>query len=173
MLFAGIGVVLDGPLILFFEGRTPHFRAWVTFGRSPKSDQKRCLKPQVSRLPARLGCAETAAAYHARLKLPNIVVQRIACSPLIAAAPTYHAEVHCSTAVGYGISPRHVEAAAEIGAGAIRRGPFCGVAVIGRKEFQKPLVFGGVLFPISFAAERNGAAGGTERVCAAGRCGQK
>ena len=55
MLFAGIGVVLDGPLILFFEGRTPHFRAWVTFGRSPKSDQKRCLKPQVSRLPARLG----------------------------------------------------------------------------------------------------------------------
>ena len=30
----------------------------VTFGRSPKSDQKRCLKPQVSGLPARLGCAE-------------------------------------------------------------------------------------------------------------------
>ena len=58
MLFAGIGVVLAGPLILFFEGRIPHFRARVTFGRSPKSDQKRCLKPQVSRLPARLGCAE-------------------------------------------------------------------------------------------------------------------
>ena len=58
MLFAGIGGVLDGPLILFFEGRTPHFRAWVTFGRSPKSGQKRCLKPQVSGLPARLGCAE-------------------------------------------------------------------------------------------------------------------
>ena len=34
MLFAGTGVVLDGPLILFSEGRTPHFRAWVTFGRS-------------------------------------------------------------------------------------------------------------------------------------------
>ena len=43
---------------------------------------------------------------------------------------------------------------------AIPCGPFCGVAVIGRKEFQKPLVFGGVLSPISFAAERNGAAGG-------------
>ena len=56
-----------------------------------------------------------------------------------------------------------MEAAAGIGAGAIRRGPFCGVAVIGRKEFQKPLVFGGVLSPFSFAAERNGAAGGTER----------
>ena len=55
---AAAGIVLDGPLILFFEGRTPRFRARVTFGRSPKSDQKRCLKPQVSRLPARLGCAE-------------------------------------------------------------------------------------------------------------------
>ena len=27
--------------------------ARVTFGRSPKSDQKGCLKPKVSRLPAR------------------------------------------------------------------------------------------------------------------------
>ena len=36
-------------------GRVPRPRARVTFGRSPKSDQKRCLKPQVSRLPARLG----------------------------------------------------------------------------------------------------------------------
>ena len=57
-----------------------------------------------------------------------------------------------------------MEAAAGIGAGAIRRGPFCGVAVIGRKEFQKPLVFGGVLSPISFAAERNGAAGGKKEI---------
>ena len=32
-------------------------RARVTFGRSPKSDQKRCLKPQVSRLPARLAAS--------------------------------------------------------------------------------------------------------------------
>ena len=43
---------------LFFQqrkGKVPRFRARVTFGRSPKSDQKRCLKPQVSRLPARLG----------------------------------------------------------------------------------------------------------------------
>ena len=39
--------------------RVPRPRARVTFGRSPKSDQKRCLKPQVSRLPARLWCAET------------------------------------------------------------------------------------------------------------------
>ena len=39
-------------------GRVPRPRARVTFGRSPKSDQKRCLKPQVSRLPTRLGYAE-------------------------------------------------------------------------------------------------------------------
>ncbi len=32
----------------------------------------------------------------------------------------------------------------------------------GTKEFPKPLVLGGVLSPISFAAERNGAAGGME-----------
>ncbi len=31
---------------------------------------------------------------------------------------------------------------------------------IDQKEIQKPRVFGGVLSPISFAAERNGAAGG-------------
>ena len=31
-----------------------------------------------------------------------------------------------------------------------------------QKRRQKPLVFGGVLFPISSAAGRNGAAGGTE-----------
>ena len=157
------------------KGDAPRPRARVTFGRSPKSDQKRCLKPQVSRLPARLGCAEN------RRRVPrenqnsaDIVVQRIACGPLIAAAPTYHAEVHCSTAVGYGIFLRYVEAAAGIGAGGDSlRGPFCGVAVIGRKEFQKPLVFGGVLSPISFAAGRNGAAGGIEREKLAGRCGQK
>ena len=43
---------------IFSAGRVPRPRARVTFGRSPKSDQKRCLKPQVSRLPARLGYAE-------------------------------------------------------------------------------------------------------------------
>ena len=33
-----------------------------------------------------------------------------------------------------------------------------------RKEIQKPWVFGGVLSPISFAAERNGAAGGKKEI---------
>ena len=46
------------PFLPTAEGNVPCPRARVTFGRSPKSDQKRCLKPQVSRLPARLGCAE-------------------------------------------------------------------------------------------------------------------
>ena len=55
MHFVGAGV-LNGPFI-FSEGRVPRPRARVTFGRITKSDQKCCLKPQVSRLPARLGCA--------------------------------------------------------------------------------------------------------------------
>ena len=55
---------------------------------------------------------------------------------------------------------RDVGAAAGMGAGVIRCGPFCGAVAIGRKEIQKPLVFGGVLFHISFAVERNMAAGG-------------
>ena len=38
-------------------GNIPRSRARVTFGRSPKSDQKVCLKPQVSRLPARLAAS--------------------------------------------------------------------------------------------------------------------
>ena len=46
------------PFLPAAEGDAPCPRARVTFGRSPKSDQKCCLKPQVSRLPARLGCAE-------------------------------------------------------------------------------------------------------------------
>ena len=46
------------PFLPAAEGDVPCPRARVTFGRSPKSDQKCCLKPQVSRLPARLGCAE-------------------------------------------------------------------------------------------------------------------
>ena len=62
---SGSGNVGDSGLCLrrfhFFrqrKGDAPCPRARVTFGRSPKSDQKRCLKPQVSRIPARLGCAE-------------------------------------------------------------------------------------------------------------------
>ena len=38
------------------KGGVPRLRARVTFGRSPKSDQKVCLKPKVSRLPARYAC---------------------------------------------------------------------------------------------------------------------
>ncbi len=55
-----------------------------------------------------------------------------------------------------------MSAAARVDAEAIRCGPFCTATAIGRKKFQKPLVFGGVLSPISSAAGRNGAAGGAE-----------
>ena len=50
-------------------GNVPRFRARVTFGRSPKSDQKVCLKPQVSRLPARLTMSKNMAAYPAKAKI--------------------------------------------------------------------------------------------------------
>ena len=46
-------------LFLFQKRRRVLFRApaRVTFGRSPKSDQKVCLKPKVSRFPARYALA--------------------------------------------------------------------------------------------------------------------
>ena len=46
--------------------------------------------------------------------------------------------------VEHGITPRYEGAAAGMGVQAIRRGSFCGVVVIRRKEIQKPSVFGGV-----------------------------
>ena len=57
-LFASEGVLsfpVDGG-----EFRAP---ARVTFGRSPKSDQKVCLKPQVSRLPARYALLNVVGLY--------------------------------------------------------------------------------------------------------------
>ena len=86
----GAGVP-DGPLYFLSARRVPRFRARVTFGRSPKSDQKRCLKPQVSRLPARLGASGNVTVYHAKIRIALIAAQRIACGPLIAAAPAYGA----------------------------------------------------------------------------------
>ena len=50
-------------------GNVPRPRARVTFGRSPKSDQKVCLKPQVSRPPARLAMSKNMAAYPAKAKI--------------------------------------------------------------------------------------------------------
>ena len=173
------------------QERVPRFRARVTFGRSPKSDQKRCLKPQVSRLPARLGASGNVTVYHAKIRMALIAAQRIACGPLIAAAPAYGAggcaglpfgrlsnralaavggKCRCGPlGRGFFILGEHstavwcMGAAAGMGAGAIRCGPFCGAAAIGWKEIQKPSVFGGVLFHISFAVERNMAAGGKKR----------
>ena len=63
-------------------GVIPRPRARVTFGRSPKSDQKACLKPQVSRLPARLTVPKPVTAYPAKTKTLHIAVHRIAHRPL-------------------------------------------------------------------------------------------
>ena len=46
------------------------------------------------------------AVYHAKTKIVRIAVQRIACGPLVAAAPAYRAEVRWSTAVGKRMSRR-------------------------------------------------------------------
>ena len=56
---------------------------------------------------------------------------------------------------------RYAGAAAGIGVQAIRCGTFFAPQLqLDEREIQKPSVFGGVLFPISFAVERNMAAGG-------------
>ena len=58
---------------------------------------------------------KTVAVYHAKTKIVRIVVQRIACGPLVAAAPAYRAEVRWSTAVGdYQIA--HLPPPASVGA---------------------------------------------------------
>ena len=49
------------------------------------------------------------AVYHAKTKIVRIVVQRIACGPLVAAAPAYRAAVRWSTAVGKRLSRRSAE----------------------------------------------------------------
>ena len=51
--------------LLSFPGEKREFRApaRVTFGRSPKSDQKVCLKPKVSRLPARYALLNVVGLY--------------------------------------------------------------------------------------------------------------
>ena len=119
--------VLDGPLHRlslclwrphFFQqrkGKVPRPRARVTFGRSPKSDQKRCLKPQVSRLPARLTAAQTYrriprgtqitayrrttnrlySSYRCRSHVPRggALVYRL-CGGVLACRPTKYASQH-------------------------------------------------------------------------------
>ena len=57
----------EGERVLFrtacVKGGVPRLRARVTFGRSPKSDQKGCLKPKVSRLPARYAACVSLILY--------------------------------------------------------------------------------------------------------------
>ena len=174
------------------KGNVPCPRARVTFGRSPKSDQKRCLKPQVSRLPARLGCAENLPrcttrdpTWHrspyneslaVRLSLPlpcsvqgraGLPLWRLSNRALAASGGKCrcgplgrHFKFHIGRAWHY---------PAERGSGSGERGrgdsvwAFSRRIEIGTKEIQKPSVFGGVLFHISFAVERNMAAGGIEK----------
>ncbi len=68
---AHTGVGIRSPLIVsdglfsFSSGkRTFRAPARITFGHSPKSDQKVCLKPKVSRLPARYALLNVVGFYH-------------------------------------------------------------------------------------------------------------
>ena len=119
-------------------------------------------------------------------KYMPIAVQRIACCPLIAAAPAYRAAVrwpakfrgptgrtctcrrrrqvrdliiaYIGRPANFPCPPRQRQRGA--GPWPIPCGTFFRRIEIDQKEIQKPRVFGGVLSHISFAAERNGAAGG-------------
>ena len=138
------------------KGKVPRLRARVTFGRSPKSDQKGCLKPQVSRLPARLQnlfCGNAFLALQARWQ------QRLN----VELTFFYPRCRSCGKMQRCRVLHFRVKAAAlrEIRQFNISDEPERGITR--RKEIQKPWVFGGVLSPISFAAERNGAAGGMKK----------
>ena len=103
MRFVGAGV-LDGPFI-FSEGRVPRPRARVTFGRSgPLHRLSLCLRrPHFFQQRKKWGKERRQKPMvfgfpFARLQLRyKKVPQRIACTPIPAAAPTYRIAVCCST----------------------------------------------------------------------------
>ena len=83
-------------------------------------------------------------------------------APVFGKPPIWTQQSRC-TITDRRISARCVGAAAGMGVQAIRCGTFLYRGWNRTREIQKPLVFGGVLFHISFAVERNMAAGGIEK----------
>ena len=104
-------------------------------------------------MPPAAACAGAAcwAAKYKKYALLRSVFCRTACQHA-AAKP-----INQRTAAWY------AGAAAGMGVQAIRCGTFLYRGWNRTREIQKPLVFGGVLFHISFAVERNMAAGGIEK----------
>ena len=154
----------------------------VTFGRSPKSDQKDCLKPAVSRLPPRPAHRPHRPAHHAdaarhpkcgidlRLSPLPLDLQNVGvCRPTVLAiikSRTCRYRRQVSVRLGEPQNTKEADHGAfQTKSGSAQRNTLIhisdGSECTGqrRKEIQKPLVFGGILSPISFAAERNGAVG--------------
>ena len=80
-------------------------------------------------------------------------------APVFGKPPIWTQQSRC-TITDRRVAARCVGAAAGMGVQAIRCGTFLYRGWNRTREIQKPLVFGGVLFHISFAVERNMAAGG-------------
>ena len=83
-------------------------------------------------------------------------------APVFGKPPIWTQQSRC-TITDRRTAARCVGAAAGMGVQAIRCGTFLYRGWNRTREIQKPLVFGGVLFHISFAVERNMAAGGIEK----------
>ena len=83
-------------------------------------------------------------------------------APVFGKPPIWTQQSRC-TITDRRIAARYAGAAAGMGVQAIRCGTFLYRGWNRTREIQKPLVFGGVLFHISFAVERNMAAGGIEK----------
>ena len=83
-------------------------------------------------------------------------------APVFGKPPIWTQQSRC-TITDRRVSARCVGAAAGMEVQAIRCGTFLYRGWNRTREIQKPLVFGGVLFHISFAVERNMAAGGREK----------
>ena len=83
-------------------------------------------------------------------------------APVFGKPPIWTQQSRC-TITDRRVSARCVGAAAGMGVQAIRCGTFLYRGWNRTREIQKPLVFGGVLFHISFAVERNMAAGGIKK----------
>ena len=136
-------------------GTVPRPRARITFGRSPKSDQKVCLKPQVSRLPARLPAAQGAALYPAKTKIygHRRTTNRMYSFPRCCShAPHRGALRRCcaSVAIGAGFYPARVPMFERTPTDAPRRGrrprrpTFCSLAKgIFRAPARHPFAHGG------------------------------
>ena len=80
-------------------------------------------------------------------------------APVFGKLPIWTQQSRC-TITGQRTAARYAGAAVGMGVQAIRCGTFLYRGWNRTREIQKPLVFGGVLFHISFAVERNMATGG-------------